>query len=107
MKTRTGSLRLRCRQSASQRHINDRLKPPKQHGRTKEIQLIYAHFVPRVIFSVTEHSGYVPQPGNEFINTTPSSYKAASPTPLVAEHRPEVSQTSPAGVRKRIRLQAP
>ena len=104
MKTRRKALRLRYPKSMWPRRVTDRFKTQPRQQRTNEIQLIYAHFAPQVIFSVTEQLGHGPKPGNEFINTSSSSYKDASQIHLFAEYRPEVSQTSPAGVGKRIRL---
>ena len=68
MKTRSGSLRRRCRKSESMwpGRVIDRLKAYPQQRQAEEIQLIYAHFAPRAIYFVTESRGYTPKPGKKF-----------------------------------------
>lgn len=72
MKTRSGSLRQRCRKPESMwpRRVNDRLKAYPQQRPAEVIQLIYAHFAPRAIFFVTESLGYAPRPGKEFTHAS-------------------------------------
>jgi hypothetical protein len=104
MKKQSGFQRLRCRKFMLPRRVNNRPKVHHQRRRAKEIQLIYAHFAPPVIFSVTEDLGYALKPGNKFIKTSLSSRKDAPGTHFLTEQKPGVGQTPPADVRKRIQF---
>jgi len=104
MKTRSGSPRLRCRKSRLKRNGNDRLKAGHPQRRTKEIQLIYAHFAQPVIFSVTEYLGYASRPGGEWVNSSSSLRGDATRTHLLTGRKPGACQTSLAGVGERTQL---
>ena len=61
MRTRLASVHLPRRKSVLPGRSNGRFKAHRRNRQAKAIQLIYAHFGPPVIFSVTERFGQIPK----------------------------------------------